>query len=102
MIYNPAIGIKPPRTSTHPAETITYLEQDEANRLLQGIDHRNELKLVRDRLLLGLMTIEGTRTLCWFLVKEPLQDSECIKSRFEIGFCPIGQKSVKLLIFYLI
>ena len=62
LIYNPALGIKPPRTSTHPAETITYLEQDEANRLLQGIDHRNELKLVRDRLLLGLMTIEGTRT----------------------------------------
>jgi integrase/recombinase XerD len=62
LIYNPAHGIKPPRTSTHPAETITYLEQDEANRLLQGIDHSNELKLVRDRLLLGLMTIEGTRT----------------------------------------
>jgi integrase/recombinase XerD len=62
LIYNPAHGIKPPRSSTHPAETITYLEQDEANRLLQGIDHSNELKLVRDRLLLGLMTIEGTRT----------------------------------------
>jgi integrase/recombinase XerD len=62
LIYNPALGIKPPRTSTHPAETITYLEQDEANRLLQGIDNSNELKLVRDRLLLGLMTIEGTRT----------------------------------------
>jgi integrase/recombinase XerD len=61
-IYNPALGIKPPKTSTHPAETITYLEQDEANRLLQGIDHSDELKLVRDRLLLGLMTIEGTRT----------------------------------------
>ena len=27
LIYNPAHGIKPPRTSTHPAETITYLEQ---------------------------------------------------------------------------
>ena len=62
LIYNPAHGIKPPRTSTHPAETITYLEQDEANLLLQGIDHSDELKLVRDRLLLGLMTIEGTRT----------------------------------------
>ena len=62
LIYNPALGIKPPRTSTHPAETITYLEQDEANRLLQGIDNSDELKLVRDRLLLGLMTIEGTRT----------------------------------------
>jgi integrase/recombinase XerD len=62
LIYNPAHGIKPPRSSTHPAETITYLEQDEANRLLQGIDNSDELKLVRDRLLLGLMTIEGTRT----------------------------------------
>lgn len=63
MIYNPALGIKPPRASTNPAETITYLERDEANRLLQGIDHSNELKLVRDRLILGLMTIEGTRTI---------------------------------------
>jgi integrase/recombinase XerD len=62
LIYNPALGIKPPRTSTHPAETITYLEQDEANLLLQGINNSDELKLVRDRLLLGLMTIEGTRT----------------------------------------
>jgi integrase/recombinase XerD len=62
LIYNPAHGIKPPRSSTHPAETITYLEQDEANRLLQGIDNSDELKLVRDRLILGLMTIEGTRT----------------------------------------
>jgi hypothetical protein len=47
--------------ATSKAETITYLEQDEANRLLQGIDHSNELKLVRDRLLLGLMTIEASR-----------------------------------------
>ena len=35
--------------------------------------------------------------LCWFLVREPLQDSECIKSRYEIGFCTIDSYSVKLL-----
>lgn len=62
LYYNPALGIRSPRTNTERAETITYLERDEANRLLQGIDHDDELKLVRDRLLLGLMTIEGTRT----------------------------------------
>ena len=34
---------------------------------------------------------------CWFLVREPLQDSQCIKSRYGIGFRTIDRHLVKLL-----
>ena len=36
-------------------------------------------------------------SLRWFLVQEPLPDSECIKSSYGIGFCTIDSYSVKLL-----
>lgn len=93
LLYNPAHGIKPPRTSTHPAETITYLEQDEANRLLQGIDNSDELKLVRDRLLLGLMTIEGTRTV--ELYRCNLEDIKRLGK--EIGLKLNGKRRVRTI-----
>ncbi len=59
---NPAWGIKPPTESIDPAAKITYLEQDEATTLLQSIGNRLNLKALRDKLLLGVMTLEGTRT----------------------------------------
>jgi integrase/recombinase XerD len=60
---NPVWGIKPPRESIDPAARITYLEQSEATTLLQSIDRQPNLKNLRDRLLLGMMTLEGTRTI---------------------------------------
>jgi integrase/recombinase XerD len=67
---NPAWGVKPPTESIDPAARITYLEQGEATILLQSltqplgtsIDTRSPLKILRDKLLLGVMTLEGTRT----------------------------------------
>jgi integrase/recombinase XerD len=59
---NPAWGIKPPTESIDPAARITYLEQEEATVLLQSIDTRLPLKTLRDKLLLGVMTLEGTRS----------------------------------------
>jgi integrase/recombinase XerD len=66
---NPAWGVKPPTESIDPAAKITYLEQDEATVLLQSlaqplgdIDTPAPLKNLRDKLLLGVMTLEGTRT----------------------------------------
>ncbi len=78
MGSNPAWGIKPPAESIDPAARITYLEQGEATILLQSlaqplcvgrhsangtsIDTPTPLKTLRDKLLLGVMTLEGTRT----------------------------------------
>ena len=36
-------------------------------------------------------------SLCWFLVREPLPDSSCIKSRYRVGFCMIDSHPVKFL-----
>jgi integrase/recombinase XerD len=61
--FNPAWGIKPPTESIDPAARITYLEQAEASILLKSIgDIKSPLKTLRDKLLLGVMTLEGTRT----------------------------------------
>jgi integrase/recombinase XerD len=62
MISNPAWGIKPPTESIDPAARITYLEQTEATVLLQAISTTLPVKTWRDKLLLGVMTLEGTRT----------------------------------------
>ncbi len=62
MGSNPAWGIKPPTQSIDPAARITYLEQGEATTLLQSISNNLPLKTLRDKLLLGVMTLEGTRT----------------------------------------
>ncbi len=62
MSGNPAWGIKPPTESIDPAARITYLEQAEATTLLQSIRTKLPLKTLRDKLLLGVMTLEGTRT----------------------------------------
>jgi integrase/recombinase XerD len=60
---NPAWGVKPPTVSIDPAARITYLEQDEATILLKSIESCGSLKTLRDKLLLGVMTLEGTRSI---------------------------------------
>ena len=59
---NPAWGIKAPTESIDPAARITYLEQDEATILLKSIGNHQNIKTIRDKLLLGVMTLEGIRT----------------------------------------
>ncbi|MEY2856993.1 MAG: hypothetical protein RLZZ74_1305 [Cyanobacteriota bacterium] len=59
---NPAAGVKPPREKFDPAEKITYLEAEEVEMLLGVIPNDGSLKSARDRLMLGIMALEGTRT----------------------------------------
>lgn len=59
---NPAAGVKPPREKFDPAEKITFLEQEEVEALLGAIPGDGSLKSARDRLMLGIMALEGTRT----------------------------------------
>lgn len=59
---NPAAGVKPPREKFDPAEKITYLEQEEVETLLGVIPRDGSLKSARDRAMLAIMALEGTRT----------------------------------------
>jgi site-specific recombinase XerD len=62
IAINPAAGVKPPREKFDPAEKITYLEAAEVEILFGAIPQNGSLKSARDRLLLGIMALEGTRT----------------------------------------
>ncbi|MBW4535950.1 MAG: tyrosine-type recombinase/integrase [Pleurocapsa minor HA4230-MV1] len=62
IAMNPAAGVKPPREKYDPAEKITYLEAEEVEVLFGTVPHDGSLKSARDRLMLGIMALEGTRT----------------------------------------
>lgn len=62
IAINPAAGVKPPREKSDPAEKITYLEQAEVETLLDTIPQDGTLKSARDRAMLAIMALEGTRT----------------------------------------
>jgi site-specific recombinase XerD len=62
IAINPAAGVKPPREKFDPAEKITYLEAAEVEVLFGVIPQDGSLKSARDRLMLGIMALEGTRT----------------------------------------
>ena len=60
---NPASGVKPPRAKYDPAEKITYLEKVEVETLLRSVPNDGSLKSARDKALLAIMALEGTRTI---------------------------------------
>ena len=62
LAINPAAGVKPPRDKFDPAEKITYLEQTEVETLLGCIPRDGRLQSARDRAILSIMALEGTRT----------------------------------------
>ena len=59
---NPVAGVKPPREKSDPAEKITYLEQAEVEKLLKAIPQDGTVKSARDRAMIAIMALEGTRT----------------------------------------
>ena len=59
---NPAAGVKAPREKSDPAEKITYLEQTEVEKLLGVIPQDGTVKSARDRAMIAIMALEGTRT----------------------------------------
>ncbi len=67
---NPVIGIKAPREAIDPAAKITFLELEELQVLLNHIQsqldqaktQKQKLRFLRDRSLVGIMGLEGTRT----------------------------------------
>jgi integrase/recombinase XerD len=64
LSHNPVWGVKAPKQRGDPADSITYLTAEEATILLQApLTKSTPLKVLRDRFLLGLMTLEGVRSM---------------------------------------
>ena len=68
--HNPALKIKAPQDRVDPAARITFLEAEELKLLLdylqsqleQAKTNKDRLSLLRDRVLIGIMSLEGCRT----------------------------------------
>lgn len=67
---NPAAGVKAPSERVDPASNISFLELSELELLLGEIEsqligakiNKQRLPILRDRILIGIMSLEGTRT----------------------------------------
>ena len=70
ITINPAVGIKAPKERVDPASKISFLEAKELKLLLdkfnidleQAKTNKQRLPILRDRLLIGIMSLEGCRT----------------------------------------
>jgi integrase/recombinase XerD len=107
IAFNPAAGVKPPREKRDPAEKITYLERGEVEQLLQSIPEDGSLKAARDRSILAIMALEGTRTieLHRASIKDLVRQGGNLGIRVEgkrsIRVVPLTPEIAKVLIFYL-
>ena len=104
---NPAAGVKPPREKRDPAEKITYLEQEEVEQLLQAIPDDNTLKAARDRAIIAIMALEGTRTIELHRadIKDLVRQGNNLGIRVEgkrsIRVVPLTPEIAKILVYYL-
>lgn len=70
ITINPAVGVKAPSERVDPASNISFLELDELELLLGEIEsqlnqaktNKQRLPILRDRALVGIMSLEGCRT----------------------------------------
>ena len=105
--FNPAAGVKPPREKRDPAEKITFLEQDEVESLLQTIPHDGTIKTARDRAIIAIMALEGTRTIELHraniadLVRQGNNLGIRVEGKRSIRVVPLTPDIAKILVAYL-
>ncbi|WP_019509147.1 tyrosine-type recombinase/integrase [Pleurocapsa sp. PCC 7319] len=90
---NPAAGVKPPREKQDPAEKITYLEQVEVETLLATIPNDGKLKSARDKAMLAIMALEGTRT----IELHRANISSLVRQGRNIGVRVEGKRSIRVV-----
>lgn len=104
---NPAAGVKPPREKSDPGEKITYLEQAEVETLLGTIPNDGTLKCARDRAMLAIMALEGTRTVelhradISSLVRQGKNLGIRVEGKRNIRVVPLTPEIANLLVNYL-
>jgi integrase/recombinase XerD len=104
---NPAAGVKPPREKRDPAEKITFLETAEVNHLLQVIPEDGTVKAARDKAIITIMALEGTRTIelhradISSLVRQGNNLGIRVEGKRSIRVVPLTPQIAKVLLFYL-
>ncbi|MCY7337127.1 MAG: site-specific integrase [Chamaesiphon sp.] len=109
LSHNPVWGVKPPQQRGDPADRITYLNATEAQTLLAAPRGKStSLKVLRDRCLLGLMTLEGMRSIEVYranigdIVRSPAGVGISVTSKRHHRIVPLIPKLVALLDRYLL
>jgi integrase/recombinase XerD len=90
---NPAAGVKPPREKRDPADKITYLEKAEVEQLFKAIPNDGSLKAARDRALIAIMTLEGTRT----VELHRTNISDLVRQGNNLGIRVEGKRSIRVV-----
>lgn len=93
IAINPAAGVKPPREKSDPAEKVTYLEQTEVETLLETIPRNGTLKSARDRAMLAIMALEGTRT----IELHRADISSVVRQGRNLGIRVEGKRSIRVV-----
>ncbi len=106
---NPVWGVKAPKRRGDPADSITYLTAAEAETLLQApLAKSTPIKVLRDRFLLGLMALEGVRSMEVYranvgdIVRSPTGVGITVMSKRQQRVVPLIPDLVDLLDRYLL
>ena len=91
--FNPAAGVKSPKEKRDPAEKITYLEKAEVETLLASIPSNGSLKSVRDKAMLAIMALEGTRT----IELHRADISSLVRQGKNLGIRVEGKRSIRVV-----
>ncbi len=100
---NPVIGVKPPRSKTPSSDRITYLTLAQLKLLLETIGNDRSLPVLRDRVLIVMMALEGLRSVELFranLGDFQGRSGECflkVEGKRKIRTVPIRADVVELL-----
>jgi site-specific recombinase XerD len=104
---NPAAGVKAPKEKRDPADKITYLEKAEVEQLFKAIPDDGSLKAARDKAIIAIMTLEGTRTVELHrtniadLVRQGNNLGIRVEGKRNIRVVPLTPDLVKILMHYL-
>lgn len=93
MSVNPVVGVKPPRDKKDPAEKINYLESHELKLLLHSLVDDGSIKAKRDRLLIAIMALEGTRT----IEMHRASIGDLVQQGSNIGIRVEGKRSIRVV-----
>ncbi|WP_305727906.1 tyrosine-type recombinase/integrase [Myxosarcina sp. GI1] len=98
---NPAQKIKAPKDRKDPAAQITFMEAEELKYLLDHLQsqlerartNKDRLSLLRDRLLIGIMSLEGCRT----VEMHQLKVSDIVRQGIKTGLQVSAKRSSRIV-----